>query len=98
MVEKPQGEEKAVKIGSRGWQSGVGSANYIDLRNIGERPLLSPHSLRKAPLLAKNARNGAPRVVADDWRSRHSSSESLWMGGLLRQLPLHKGIVGELAV
>ena len=37
--EKPQGEGKATKTGARGWRSGVGSANYRDLREIGERPV-----------------------------------------------------------
>ena len=37
-VKKTQGEGKASKIGERGWQSGVGSANYIDLREMGELP------------------------------------------------------------
>jgi hypothetical protein len=34
---KTQGEGKALKSGERGWQSGVGSANYLDLRDIGGR-------------------------------------------------------------
>jgi len=37
--EKTQGEGKATKNAERGWQLGVGSANYIDLRDIGERPV-----------------------------------------------------------
>jgi hypothetical protein len=32
VVKKTQGEGKALKRGERGWHSGVGSANYIDLR------------------------------------------------------------------
>lgn len=32
VVKKTQGEGKAAKIGSRGWQSGEASANYIELR------------------------------------------------------------------
>ncbi len=35
VAEKTQGEGKAAKSGERGWQSGVGSANYIDLREVG---------------------------------------------------------------
>ena len=30
-VKKTEGEEKAAKIGARGWHSGVASANYTDL-------------------------------------------------------------------
>jgi hypothetical protein len=36
VVEKTRGEEKATRSGVRGWQSGVGSANYVDLPDIGE--------------------------------------------------------------
>jgi hypothetical protein len=32
--EKTQGECKANKSGARGWQSGIRSANYIDLRDM----------------------------------------------------------------
>jgi len=39
--EKTQGEGKAARSGALGWQLGVGSANYIDLRDIGKRPCLS---------------------------------------------------------
>jgi hypothetical protein len=39
VAEKTQGEGKAVETGSRGWHSEVASANYIDLRDIGERPV-----------------------------------------------------------
>ena len=41
VVEKPQGEGKAAKIGVREWHSSALSANYIDLRDIGERPVPS---------------------------------------------------------
>jgi hypothetical protein len=41
VAEKTQGEGKAAKSGARGWQSGLGSANYIDLRDKGECPCLS---------------------------------------------------------
>jgi hypothetical protein len=38
VVEKTQDEGKATKNGERGWQSGVGSADYIDLRENGGVP------------------------------------------------------------
>ena len=34
VAEKTQGEGKVAKSGARGWQSAVGCANYIDLRDI----------------------------------------------------------------
>ena len=42
VVEKTQGEGKAVKNSERGWRSGVGSADYLDLRDIGGASRLSP--------------------------------------------------------
>ena len=47
VAEKPQGEGKAAKIGSRDWHSGEASADYIDLREIGER-LVCPFAPVKA--------------------------------------------------
>ena len=38
MAKKTRGEGKAMKSGARGWQLGVGSANYIDLREIEGTP------------------------------------------------------------
>jgi hypothetical protein len=39
VVGKTQGEGKALKNGDRGWQLGVGSANYVDLWEMTNVPL-----------------------------------------------------------
>jgi hypothetical protein len=38
VAEKTRGEGKAAKSRARGWQLGVGSAKYIDLREVGNVP------------------------------------------------------------
>jgi hypothetical protein len=55
VVEKTQGELKAAKSGEREWQSGLGSANYIDLRVV---PSFSPKNSLGTD--TKNARMGHP--------------------------------------
>jgi hypothetical protein len=54
VAERTQGEWKAMKSGARGWQSGVGSANYIDLRDMRETssPNLDKTS-KSTPLVAR---------------------------------------------
>jgi len=62
VVGRPQGEGKAVKIGFRGWQSVALTADYINLRGYEALYVEDERGLEsKTPLLAKNARNGAPR-------------------------------------
>ena len=39
VAEKTRGEGKATRSGARGWQSGVGSANFMELQDTGERPV-----------------------------------------------------------